>query len=299
MAINESYAQVSNLLVYGSMGAYTLAMFGFATSFAQGRDVSINPSSGRKAGNIAMSLTWLGTAVLGAGVLFRGLSAGRVPWGNMYEFSISGTFGLMLVLCWLSLKRDIRWLGLFIILPALLSLGLAITVLYTESSQLIPALKSYWLIIHVSAAVVSAGVFSIGGVVTMLQIMVSRVEKRIAAGLTPGRFEPVARRVPDAETLDVFAYKVHAFVFPLWTFTVVAGAIWARSAWGRYWGWDPKETWAFITWVGYAAYLHARITVGWKGDKAAWIALAAFATFIFNYFIVNFFFEGLHVYSGK
>ncbi|MEY2634241.1 MAG: c-type cytochrome biosis protein CcsB [Actinomycetota bacterium] len=299
MAINESYAQISNILVYGSMGAYTFAMFSFATSFAQGRDTEINPSNGRKAGNIAMSLTWLGTFILGAGVLFRGLSASRVPWGNMYEFSISGTFGVMLVLMLISLKRDIRWLGLFIILPALLSLGLAITVLYTESAQLIPALKSYWLLIHVSAAVVSAGVFSIGGVVTILQMMVSRVENRVAAGLTPGRFEAVARRVPNAEVLDVFAYKVHAFVFPLWTFTVVAGAIWARSAWGRYWGWDPKETWAFITWVGYAAYLHARITVGWKGNRAAWIALAAFATFIFNYFIVNFFFQGLHVYSGK
>jgi len=299
MAINESLAQTSNVLVYGSMAAYTFAMFGFAISFAQGRDREVHPENGRKSGNIAMSLTWLATVVLGAGVVFRGVSAGRVPWGNMYEFSITGTFGVMAVLLAVSLKRDIRWLGLFMVLPALLSLGLAITVLYTESAQLIPALKSYWLLIHVTAAVVSAGVFTLGGTVTIMQLMVARVEKREAAGLDGGRFKSVASRVPTAENLDLFAYKTHAFVFPLWTFTVVAGAIWARSAWGRYWGWDPKETWAFVTWVGYAAYLHARITIGWKGTRAAVIALVAFSTFIFNYFIVNFFFAGLHVYSGK
>ena len=298
MAINESFAQASNMFVYGSMAAYTFSMFTFATAFAQGRDRETNPENGRKAGNVAMSLSWLGTVLLAAGVLLRGLSAGRVPWGNMYEFSITGTLGIMAVFMVASLKRDLRWLGLFIIVPALLTLGLAITVLYTESAQLIPALKSYWLLIHVSAAIVSAGVFTVGASVSVLQLMVSRVESRVAAGLAPGRLESVARRVPSSKVLDLFSYKLHAFVFPLWTFTVVAGAIWARSAWGRYWGWDPKETWSFITWVGYAAYLHARITVGWKGNRAAWIALIAFSTVIFNFFVVNILFPGLHSYSG-
>ena len=299
MAVNESLAQASNMFVYGSMGAYAVAMFGFATSFAQGRDKETDATKGRKAGNIAMSLTWLGTLFLGIGVLLRGVSAGRVPWGNMYEFSITGTFGLMAVLLALSLKRDLRWLGLFIVIPALLSLGLAVTVLYTESAQLIPALKSYWLLIHVTAAIVSAGFFVIGAVLTTLQLITAHVEQRVAEGKPAGRWEFVSRRVPASTVLDRLAYQAHAFVFPLWTFTVVAGAIWARSAWGRYWGWDPKETWAFITWVGYAAYLHARITIGWKGTRASIIALIAFSTFIFNYFIVNFFFQGLHVYSGK
>ncbi|MEY4347882.1 MAG: c-type cytochrome biosis protein CcsB [Actinomycetota bacterium] len=299
MAINESLAQASNMFVYGSMGAYTVAMFGFAASFARGRDKSEDSQRGRKAGNIAFSVTWLATGLLGIGVILRGASAGRVPWGNMYEFSITGTFGLMAVLLAYSLKRDVRWLGLFIVIPALLSLGLAVTVLYTESAQLIPALKSYWLLIHVSAAVVSAGFFIIGGVLTLLQLITAHVEQRVADGKDAGRLEVISRRVPNSDHLDRLAYQAHAFVFPLWTFTVVAGAIWARSAWGRYWGWDPKETWAFITWLGYAAYLHARITVGWKGKRASYIALIAFSTFIFNYFIVNFFFQGLHVYSGK
>lgn len=299
MPINETFAQLSNIFVYGSMAVYTFAMFAFAASFAQGRDKESKPENGRKAGNIAMSLSWLGTIILGIGVLLRGFSASRVPWGNMYEFSITGTFGVMAVLLIYSFKRDVRWFGLFIIIPALLSLGLAVTVLYTESAQLIPALKSYWLIIHVSAAVASAGLFAIGGVLTILQLLVDGEERRLEAGRAPTRMKWLTERVPNSKELDLLSYKVHAFVFPLWTFTVVAGAIWARSAWGRYWGWDPKETWAFITWVGYAAYLHARITIGWKGNRAAYIALIAFLTFIFNYFFVNFFFTGLHVYSGK
>jgi cytochrome c-type biogenesis protein CcsB len=105
-------------------------------------------------------------------------------------------------------------------------------------------------------------------------------------------------RLPSAATLDKFAYRVNAAVFPLWTFTIVAGSIWAEAAWGRYWGWDPKETWSFITWVVYACYLHARATAGWKGRKAAYLAMLAFACFLFNYFGVNIFINGKHSYAG-
>lgn len=296
--IDQTLAQISNFLVYGAMAAFTVGMFAFATSFAQSRSIEVELVSGRKSGNIGMSVSWLGTFLLAAAVVTRGLAAGRVPWGNMYEFSLAATLGVMLVFLVTSLRRNVRWLGLFVVLPALLSLGLAITVLYTEAAQLIPALKSYWLLIHVTAAIVSAGVFVLGAVLVTLQLIADRVEKRTKAGLPAGKFAAISKRVPDSKTLDLFAYKVHAFAFPLWTFTVVAGAIWARSAWGRYWGWDPKETWSFITWVGYAAYLHARVTVGWKGNKAAYLALFAFGTFIFNYFLVNFFFTGLHSYAG-
>ncbi|MFZ9309585.1 MAG: c-type cytochrome biogenesis protein CcsB [Candidatus Nanopelagicales bacterium] len=296
MTINRTFAELSNTFVYMSMFVLALTLFVFAYAFSQTRDE--NAETSRRVGNIAMSLTWLSTLLLLVGVVLRGFSAGRAPWGNMYEYSITGTLLALVVFLIYSLKRDIRWLGLFVIIPALLSLGLAITVLYSESAQLIPALKSYWLIIHVFAAIVSGGLFTLGASVSGLQIVASHVEKKITGGENPGRLGFIAKRIPDSNTLDLFAYRIHAFVFPLWTFTVVAGAIWARSAWGRYWGWDPKETWAFITWVGYAAYMHARITIGWKGNKAATIALIAFATFIFNYFLVNIFFSGLHSYAG-
>ena len=316
MAINETYAMVSNDFVYGAMAAYTVSMLAFAASFASNRNrvgeavpvrvgggvaVSERPTSepGRRAGNIGLSTMWLGSALLAVGVVLRGVSAGRVPWGNMYEFAITGALGVAGAYLWISTRRDVRWLGLFVVLPVLLTLGAAITVFYVDSAQLIPALRSYWLIIHVGAAVVCAGAFTVGAILTALYMMVQRVDSRIAEGRSPGRFAAIARRVPDAGALDTVAYRIHAFAFPLWTFSVIAGAIWARYAWSRYWGWDPKETWAFITWVGYAAYLHARATAGWKGNRAGAIALVAYGTFIFNFTLVNLIFAGLHSYSGK
>jgi cytochrome c-type biogenesis protein CcsB len=172
-----------------------------------------------------------------------------------------------------------------------LVLGTAVTILYRPSAPLVPALKSTWLVIHVSAAIISGGVFFLANVISGMYLWLDSIEKR-------GGRNPWAKRLPDLETLDQLAYRLVAFVFPLWTFSVIAGAIWAEHAWGRYWGWDPKETWAFITWVAYAAYLHARVTVGWRGRKAAWLCLIAGSTFIFNYVYVNIWGTGKHTYSG-
>jgi len=333
MAINETLAQASNAMVYGSITAFTGAMAAFSISLAKGRrletiEVSAQRSSGshqvrmgstatldkpavstsmsngedlgegRRAGNIGMSLTWLGTLLLGFAIIFRGLSAGRIPIGNMYEFSLAGGFAVALTYCLLSLSRDLRWLGLFITIPVLLDLGLALTVLYTESAQLVPALNSYWLAIHVTAASVCLGAFTIGAALSCLYLVAQAAEDRAAAGLEPGRSSGIAQRIPSADRLDLMAYRIHAFMFPIWTFAVIAGAIWAEAAWGRYWGWDPKETWAFITWVIYAAYLHARATAGWRGKKAAYVAIAGYSAILFNYFIVNIYVQGLHSYSG-
>lgn len=333
MTVNETLAQASNAMVYGSMTAFTGAMVAFSISLAKGRRLETIETSaqrtsashqvrmgstatldkpsvstsisddgdlgeGRRAGNIGMSLTWLGTILLGAAILFRGLSAGRVPMGNMYEFSLAAGFAVSLTYCLMSISRDLRWLGVFITIPVLLDLGLALTVLYAESSQLVPALNSYWLAIHVSAAVVCFGAFTIGAALSGLYLVAQSAEDRVAAGKEPGRSAAIAQRIPSADRLDLMSYRIHAFMFPIWTFAVIAGAIWAEAAWGRYWGWDPKETWAFITWVIYAAYLHARATAGWRGKKAAYVAIAGYATILFNYFVVNIFVQGLHSYSG-
>ena len=333
MTVNETLAQASNAMVYGSMTAFTGAMVAFSVSLAKGRRIEtievsaqrtsashqvrkgstatldepsvstsvsdgVDLGEGRRAGNIGMSLTWLGTLLLGAAIVFRGLSAGRVPIGNMYEFSLAAGFAVSLTYCLMSISRDLRWLGLFISIPVLLDLGLALTVLYTESAQLVPALNSYWLAIHVSAAVVCIGAFTIGAALSGLYLVAQAAEDRVATGKEPGRSSAFAQRIPSADRLDLMSYRIHAFMFPIWTFAVIAGAIWAEAAWGRYWGWDPKETWAFITWGIYAAYLHARATAGWRGKKAAYVALAGYATILFNYFVVNIFVQGLHSYSG-
>jgi cytochrome c-type biogenesis protein CcsB len=146
-------------------------------------------------------------------------------------------------------------------------------------------------VIHVIAAAASGGIFTVGAAISLLYLLADRAER-------DAKVNRLTERLPAAGKLDRLAYQVHAFVFPLWTFAVIAGAIWAENAWGRYWGWDPKETWAFITWVVYAAYLHARATAGWKGRKAAYIALAGFSTFLFNYFVINLLVTGLHSYAG-
>ena len=163
--------------------------------------------------------------------------------------------------------------------------------LYTDAAALVPALNSYWLLIHVSVMVLSFAILTVGAVLAALYLWRHRSERRGSLGALAGR-------LPDAAALDRVTYRVHAFAFPLFTFAVIAGAIWAESAWGRYWGWDPKETWAFITWVVYAAYLHARATGGWRGRRAAVIALVGYAAFLFNYFGVNILFSGLHSYGG-
>jgi cytochrome c-type biogenesis protein CcsB len=189
------------------------------------------------------------------------------------------------------IKHDLRWLGLPISVLILLILGTAITLLYRPSAPLVPALQSMWLVIHVSAAILSGGVFLLSNTVAGTYLWLDRMERK-------GERTAFAKRLPSLDSLDLLSYRLVAFVFPLWTFAVIAGAIWAEAAWGRYWGWDPKETWAFITWILYAAYLHARVTAGWKGRKAAWLCLLAGSTYLFNYVYVNVWGTGRHTYSG-
>jgi len=317
-AAGMELAEASNVFIYATMLTLSIAMVLFAASFASGRRPSTAKTvatsahssgsgsvavlerdtdrpivdSGRRLANIGMSLTWLATGLLTIALVLRGVWAGRVPWGNMYEFSISSAWGVLVVFLALSLRRDLRWLGLFVVIPALLTLGLAVTVLYTEAAQLVPALKSYWLVIHVSAAIICAGAFTVAASTAGLSLVQSRMEAR---GRT---FSGPMSAMPSAERLRTFTSRIIAFSFPLWTFAVIAGAIWAENAWGRYWGWDPKETWAFITWVVYAAYLHARSTAGWRGDRASWIAILGLVTFLINYFGVNIFVNSLHSYAG-
>ena len=281
------------------MGVFALSFLAHAFETAWAVKVPAEGTDARKmdyakadrAARIATALMLLAFILLFVAVIARGLSNGHVPWGNMYEFSITGALTFTGAYLVALRKYDLRWLGLFISLAALLTLGTAITLLYRDSAPLVPALKSTWLIIHVVAAIISGGVFLLSNVIAGAYLY---LDSRERAGGRPAW----ATRLPSLEVLDQLSYRLVAFVFPLWTFSVIAGAIWAESAWGRYWGWDPKETWAFITWVAYAAYLHARVTVGWKGRRAAWLCLFAGSTFLFNYVYVNVWGTGKHTYSG-
>ncbi|MFI5958281.1 c-type cytochrome biogenesis protein CcsB [Cryptosporangium sp. NPDC051539] len=332
-------ADLSNTLLVVAILAYTIAMFGYAVEFAFGRkglvaaraatpaqrnrvlvgaggpasDAPVSPARPAVAPvpSPGGRAAWFGRAAVVAAVLgalaqlgclaSRGIAAGRVPWGNMYEFvSVACVVG---TITWLvvSARRPVRYLGMFVMLPVVLLLGLAGTVLYVDAGPLMPALNSYWLWIHVSTASISVGIYLVGGVMSVLYLLRDGYDRRVAAGRpanAPGFPFGVGRHLPGADGLERLTFRLHAFGFPIWTFAIICGAIWAEAAWSRYWGWDPKETWAFISWVVYAAYLHARATTGWRGRRAAFIAVVGFVTMMINLYVINFAVSGLHSYSG-
>ena len=292
------WAYISNDLVYGALFVYTIAfiVYTYETAFAvkankEGSSSEIDRTKTIKSSRIATGVFVAATVILFLGVVARGISASRVPWSNMYEYSISGALTFALAYLIVGRKYDLRWLGLPISIAVLLILGTAITLLYRPSAPLVPALQSTWLVVHVAAAILSGGVFLLSNAIAGTYLWLDSMERK-------GERTAFAKRLPSLDVLDQLSYRLVALVFPLWTFAIIAGAIWAEAAWGRYWGWDPKETWAFITWVAYAAYLHARVTIGWRGRKAAWLCLLAGSTFLFNYVYINVWGTGKHTYSG-
>jgi cytochrome c-type biogenesis protein CcsB len=246
---------------------------------------------------IALLLTTAGLALHLTGVVTRGLAVHRVPWGDMYEFVISVSCVAVLFFLGLMVKYRPYHLGLFFMAPIVIIMGLAQTVIYTPAGPLVPALNSYWLAIHVTAMTLASGTFMVAAVLAIVYLFAERHTRRVAAGLS-SRYGEVFRLLPSAERLDQIAYRTVVFAFPIWTFGIMAGAIWADEAWGRYWGWDPTETWAFITWVVYACFLHARVTAGWRGRRAALIQLVGFGCLLFNLLGVSLFITGLHSYAG-
>ena len=245
----------------------------------------------------AVALTAAGAVAHTTAVVTRGLAVHRAPWGNMYEFITALT--CIAAICFLFVMiRYLAWtLGVFVMGAVVVTLGLAETLIYTAPGDLVPALQSYWLDIHVTAMTLATGIFFVSTVLGFVYLWVDRHTRRVAAGrAAPGN--GIVRRLPGIEQVDRLTYRTIVFGFPVWTFGVIAGAIWADQAWGRYWGWDPVETWAFITWVLYAAFLHARATAGWRGRRAHYIQLLGFASLIFNILVVQTFIAGMHSYAG-
>ena len=298
------FAYYSSLAMVTSTVVYLLAVTAHAAEWASARRVA--PEGGPRAaverrdadltrvdrfGRIGVALTGLGALLHVGGVVLRGLAAGRPPWGNMYEFVTSTLAFLVVGYLLLVATRRMRWLGLPVTLLLVIGQGLAVTVLYVAVAPLVPALHSVWFVIHIVAAAVAGAMFNVGGIASALYLVRTRAEAR-------GRLTGYVSRLPDAARLDQLAYRATAFAFPLWTFTIAAGSIWAEYAWGRYWGWDPKETWSLVTWVVYAAYLHARATAGWKGTRAAWLGLLGVFAFWWNFVGINLLVSGLHSYAG-
>lgn len=252
---------------------------------------------GPRLGAVGTVLAALGLALQIASLATRGAATGRLPWGNMFEFASAVCIGAVVTyLVIASRRRSRRFLGVFVLPPVVLILVLIGMRFYTEAGPVIAALRSYWLAIHVTAATIATGIFLVSAVLSALYLVKTRHEnkERITGDYVPSR---VAGNVPESATLDRLAARAMAFAFPIWTFAIITGAIWAEAAWGRYWNWDPKETWSFISWVVYAIYLHARATAGWKGKRAAYVNLLGAATMLFNFVIVNTIVSGLHSYA--
>ena len=335
MPVNAGLATLSDHMFTWSIILYSLALVAYCGEYAFGRrgkvastspeqvlvaagaapgrgapavkSVSVPPKrprvrapQGERFGRVAVAATVLGLAVQLTSLTLRGIATHRVPWGNMYEFaSVVGAAAVIAYLVVLIRLPQVRYLGMFLLFPIVVLLFLAGTVLYAPAAPLVPALRSYWIAIHVTTISIGTGIFLVSFVATVLYLVRRRWEISVEAGRTPTRFPvTLGSRLPVTDVLDRMAYRTVAFGFPVYTFGIIAGAIWAEAAWGRYWGWDPKETWAFITWVVYAAYLHARATAGWRGTAAARVNIVAFATMIFNFFIINMVVSGLHSYAG-
>jgi cytochrome c-type biogenesis protein CcsB len=245
---------------------------------------------------VAVALAVLGAVIHAAGVITRAIGAGRVPWGNMYEFLTTGAFVVMAVFLLVLIRRDLRFLGTFVVGLVIIMLVAASVAFWTPVGHLVPALQSYWLIIHVSIAVMSSALFTLTFAMSALQLVQAHRQKTVAAGNADKL--GFMRLVPSALSLENLSYRINAIAFIGWTFTLMFGAIWAEKAWGRFWGWDTKEVWTFVIWVVYAGYLHARATRGWTGTRAAWLSIVGYLCVVFNFTIVNQFFNGLHSYSG-
>jgi cytochrome c-type biogenesis protein CcsB len=285
--LNEPLSQLSLLFVSASMGFLAVALMLFSFQLATLSKQESAPTEISKLESIAFWVTGVATTILGVGVVMRGIAAARVPWANMYEFAISAAFLILLVYL-TSLKiKDLRFVATFVVAFALVTLFAAVAIFYVEVKTIMPALQSYWLVIHVVVAVLATSFFTIAASLHLSYL--------IKAGNIG---QKVMRFFPTLEKLERYAYRFNVVGFVLWSFTLIAGAIWAERAWHRYWGWDTKEVWTFIIWVLYAGYLHAMATRGWNGKRAAWLGLIAFLSVIFNFTIVNLFFKGLHVYSG-
>ncbi len=273
----------------GSAVSVGSAATGSATA---GSDAPAKPRVNKLA-RVAMVLTVLAVLFHIAGTVLRGIAGGRVPWSNMYEFAMTGTMLMTIVYLLVNIKYDLKFLGTFITGLVVVLLGGSAVAFYVVIGPLADPLRSIWLVIHVFVATLATAFFALACSLSILQLLQARRE---AKKLTLRK--SFLDTLPTADNLEALAYRFSIIGFILWTFTLIAGSVWANDAWGRYWGFDTKEVWTFVIWVLYAGYIHARATRGWRGSRSAWLSIVGFSAVLFNFTIVNIFFKGLHAYSG-
>lgn len=262
---------------------YILAAVVFGASIILGR---------KSLGWIGFGLMSLGLVEQSIGVTARWMLAGRAPLSNMYESFTFATAGMVVVALGFEAVNRMRLAGLGGAVLGFIFMVLAdkAPIFDSQIKPLMPALQSSWLTYHVVTIMLSYSAFALSFFVSMAYLGKDLLGGDSSSGLL--------RRLPSMDALDTFNYKVIAVGFPLLTLGIVLGAVWAATAWGRPWGFDPKETWSAITWLIYAIYLHARYLAGWKGRRAAILSLIGFAGVLFTYLGVNYLLPGLHSYAS-
>ncbi|MFM5904974.1 MAG: c-type cytochrome biogenesis protein CcsB [Micrococcales bacterium] len=302
--LNETLAQLSRLGIDVAMTLYAVAFLVLVWNLATtASDKKADVAKAKRLERVGIWLMLVAVTFHGFGVVGRGIAAERVPWANMYEFSITGTFVVVVIFMIAQSFRDIRFIAAFVAGFVTLVLGIAETIFYVSVKSLMPALQSYWLVIHVTIAILATAFFNIAAALSITYLFktakwVQEPKGRAANSKGVKLVQAVVNKFPAVNKLEQLSYRFNIIGFILWSFTLIAGAIWAERAWHRYWGWDTKEVWTFIIWTIYAGYLHANATRGWTGKRSAWLVVIGFAAIIFNFTIVNLFFKGLHVYSG-
>ena len=275
--MSQVFLNLESALFYAAMALYLISMALYFIFFALKRE---------RCARIAGWVLLAGFALHTLTLIARGVGAGRLPLTNQYEFASSFAWGICL--CALIFLRRFRFqaLGAFITPVIFLVIGYA-ALQSKEIRGLMPALQSNWLAIHVSTAIISYGAFGVSCAISAMYLL-----RRRMGGNAFWR-----EHIPEEEKLDLISYRAVSLGFLFLTFVIITGAIWAESAWGSYWSWDPKETWALITWFIYAIYLHLRISRGWRGRAAAIFAVVGFACVIFTYIGVNTLIPGIHSYA--
>ena len=271
------------------------AVLGDAPSagLSEDADLAKKQEKADKIGGMTQMLLWLGIALHLAAIVLRGLATSRFPFGNLYEYVLMVTAGVMVVATIAMQRKEWRTLWPWLLTPILALMFYGSTKLYAESAPVVPALQSHWLPIHVTVVSLGASIGIVSGIASLLSVL--RVHQ--GKGNEHGFFGAIARPLPSAKKLDQLAYRLGVVTLPTLGLGIVLGAIWAESAWGRYWGWDPKETVSFATWILYAAYLHARATPAFR-KAAPYLNIAAMLLMVFNLFFINMVVSGLHSYAG-
>lgn len=239
-----------------------------------------------KAGEIGSKVVRIAFVLHTLALIFRSIGANRLPLSNQYEFATSFAWAIALFFIMFEKRLNFRALGTFVVPIIFLIIGYA-AMQNKDVRPLMPALQSYWLVIHVIIAIFSYGAFAVSTGISIMYLLKGK--------FTDDDF--FKKHIPSYEKLDVLSYRFVALGFLLLTLVIITGAIWAEVAWGRYWNWDPKETWALITWIIYAIYLHLRISRGWKGKSTATFSIVGFICVLFTYIGVNTFLPGLHSYK--